>query len=573
MIKFGQLDVEGFCSIAELSINLGSSTGVTIIRGENGAGKTTMLSAINWILYGKTLKEGVSEVNTKKKYQKSNYKGTKGSLFFDKDGTTYQVIRCSNYSGEVLGSRGKDTLHYLIDGVETEQKKKALIQEEIVNTLGMTQKLFSSSIMFGQGVTRLIQESGTDKKKLFEEVFEISYLNIARNIAQKYREAKLDEYDDLKHYVDSLVKEKDNTENTYRELKEEEDKFSESVKEEVKEVKDSIKEIEYKIKDLDYNPILLAKATKKLEKHENKLKQIKADFDKNQSKVKHALSIDGLSELIDGIAFHINTGKTDKALAKLSDLRTAIVVVNSYNDIKSELQGKINICQKEIFRLKSVSRLITSNELQLQTLEKRLENLKNKKKDVLSPKYKKKAKQLKEEIDSFSDKVNKLKEEVGNYNWVIQDPLGNNGIKTYIFESSLDMLNKSLNRYSDILGFRVEFGVDLNTTKKDFYTLIEIDGGILDYNELSGGQKQLINIAMAFAMHESCTYSKGINIMFLDEVFESLCKSNIEIVVELIKSVSKNKSIFLITHQESLPLSNSKTILVEKKDKLSKFTF
>lgn len=573
MIKFGQLDIEGFCSIDKLSINLSGYKGVTLIKGENGAGKTTILSAINWILYGKTLKDGVSNVNTKKKYQPSHYKGTMGSIFFEKNNITHQIIRCSSYTGEVLGSKGKDTLHYIVDGSEIEEKKKYFIQQAIIDDLGMSAKLFSSSIMFGQGVTRLIQESGTDKKKLFEEVFEIGYLNIARNIAQKYRDAKLDEYNELKRCVDSLVKERDSAESTYSELKEEEDRFSESVKEEVKEVKASIKEIECKIKDLEYSPTLLAKATKKLEKHENKLKQIKADFDKNQSKVKHALSIDGLSELIDGIAFHINTGKTDKALAKLSDLRTAIVVVNNYNDIKGELQGKINTSQKEIFRLKSVSRLITSSELQLQTLELRLKKLKNKKKDILSPKYKKKAKQLKEEIDSFSEKVTKLKEEVDNYNWVIQDPLGNNGIKTYIFESSLDMLNKALNRYSDILGFRVEFGVDLNTTKKDFYTLIEIEGEILDYDELSGGQKQLINIAMAFAMHESCTYSKGINILFLDEVFESLCRSNIEIVLELIKSISMDKSVFLITHQDSLPLSNSKTILVERKNKLSKFTF
>ena len=573
MIKFGQLDIEGFCSIDKLSINLSGYKGVTLIKGENGAGKTTILSAINWILYGKTLKDGVSNVNTKKKYQPSGYRGTMGSIFFEKNNVTHQIIRCSSYTGEVLGSKGKDTLHYIVDGSEIDEKKKYFIQQAIIDDLGMSAKLFSSSIMFGQGVTRLIQESGTDKKKLFEEVFEIGYLNIARNIAQKYRDAKLDEYNELKHYVDSLVKEKNNVESTYNDLKEEEDKFSESIKKEKASIKSSIKGLKESIESLDFDPKLLAKAQNKLDRYDSRLEKLLSEFNEKKMKVTHSMSIEGLTELIDGIAFHINTGKTDKALAKLSDLRTAIVVVNSFNDIKGDLKEKINNVRAEISRLKSIDRLLISKGEQLNSLEKRLVSLDSKKKDILSPKYKKKFKQLKEEIESHSEKVNKLKEEVDNYNWVIQDPLGNNGIKTYIFESSLDMLNKALNRYSDILGFRVEFGVDLNTTKKDFYTLIEIEGEVLDYDELSGGQKQLINIAMAFAMHESCTYSKGINILFLDEVFESLCRSNIEIVLELIKSISVDKSVFLITHQDSLPLSNSKTILVERKNKLSKFTF
>lgn len=573
MIKLGQLEVEGFCSIEKLSINLAGYKGVTLIKGENGAGKTTILSAINWIIYGKTLKDGVNNVNTKKKYQPSGYKGTMGSIFYEKDGVTYQIIRCSGYTGEVLGSKGKDTLHYLIDGCEIEEKKKYFIQQAIVNDLGMSAKLFSSSIMFGQGVTRLIQESGTDKKKLFEEVFELEYLNVARAIAQKYRDAKQEEYNRVKSKVDSLVRDRNNAMETYRELKDKEDKFSDIVKGEIKSTKNTIKELKVSIQEIDYKPNLLAKANKKLGELENKLNNLVGELNKSQSKVKHALSIDGLTELIDSIAFNINSGKTDKALAKLSDLRSAIVVIDNFNDLKSKLQEKISKTRSEISNQKGLERLLTSKSERLNNLKERLESLKEKKKDILSPKYKEKAKELETKINSYSESINKLKDEVENYDWVIKDPLGNNGIKTYIFESSLDMLNRSLNRYSDILGLRVEFGVDLNTTKKDFYTLIEIDGEVLDYDELSGGQKQLINIVMAFAMHESCTFSKGINILFLDEVFESLCRSNIEVVLELIKTMANDKSIFLITHQDSLPLSNSKTILVERKNKLSKFTF
>ena len=103
--------------------------------------------------------------------------------------------------------------------------------------------------------------------------------------------------------------------------------------------------------------------------------------------------------------------------------------------------------------------------------------------------------------------------------------------------------------------------------------MITMDGSDVFYEELSGGQKQLVNLAMAFAMNEMMSYSKGINIAFLDEVFESLSSDNIEIVTELIKKVYRDKTLFIITHQESLPISNSKILEVKKQKGLSYYNF
>ena len=93
----------------------------------------------------------------------------------------------------------------------------------------------------------------------------------------------------------------------------------------------------------------------------------------------------------------------------------------------------------------------------------------------------------------------------------------------------------------------------------------------MDYDELSGGEKQLCNVAMAFAMNESLTASKGINIAFLDEVFESLSSDNVEVVTSLIRHIFKEKTLFLITHLDSLPLGNTKILQVEKTQGLSKY--
>ena len=72
-------------------------------------------------------------------------------------------------------------------------------------------------------------------------------------------------------------------------------------------------------------------------------------------------------------------------------------------------------------------------------------------------------------------------------------------------------------------------------------------------------------------MNESLTMSKGINLAFLDEVFESLSSDNVEVVTSLIRHTFADKTLFLITHLDSLPLSNTKILQVEKVNGLSSY--
>ena len=76
-------------------------------------------------------------------------------------------------------------------------------------------------------------------------------------------------------------------------------------------------------------------------------------------------------------------------------------------------------------------------------------------------------------------------------------------------------------------------------------------------------------LKIAFAMAEAMSAARGINITFLDEVFENLSEDNIEVVISLIKYIYEHKTLFLITHQKSLPLSNVKVWQVEKTNGLT----
>lgn len=573
MIKLGKLIIEGYGSIPKYECDLDNGY-INIIRGPNGYGKTTLLSSITWVFYGKPSKEGVTDVGTWKEFRTKEYQGTKVEIYWNNNSEVHQVIRCSDYKGKVEGSKGGNRLVYLIEGVEVKNKKKLEIQALIEENLGLSYALFKNSIMFGQGLKRLIQETGPDKKKLFEEVFDVAYLSRAKSIAQDEKQEVLEEIRAIQSKAKVIESNYDNAIATYQDLKSHEQVFHTELKKSLESVRAKVRQGNMMIDDINLG---LHKKEKLLAKAIEKDSQLKLDIDKlyqtyldNKDKLDEVTSINGLDSLIK-VIIKLILSKPKKAISKLKELQSSIIDMNNHNDKRNSLLEAKSKVKDEVRELKSaISELEEMLEL-IETNRSELDRLVGQKQTISSPPYKKKARKYKKELKAINKELGPLLEKLEDYDWVINDPLGNNGIKSYIFESSLGTLNDTLMEYANILGLSIEFGVDLETTKKDFYTLVEYKKRIVDYNELSGGQKQLVNLAMAFAMWESTSSTKSINILFLDEVFESLSRDNIEIVLDLIKHISKGKSIYIITHHESLPLSNSKTINLAYKNGLTSF--
>lgn len=84
-------------------------------------GKSSFLNAISWCLYGKTLKN-IKDVNTLESWRPNDYKGTMVKIFFEKDGSIHQIIRCQEYKGKVEEAKGGNRLLYLIDGAPSKRK-------------------------------------------------------------------------------------------------------------------------------------------------------------------------------------------------------------------------------------------------------------------------------------------------------------------------------------------------------------------------------------------------------------------------------------------------------------------
>lgn len=567
MLTFLNLEAEGFCSIESLHLQL-NPTCTILIKAPNGKGKSTILSALVWAIYGKNLK-GVSEVNTWKQVRPKDYKGTKVQVYFQKDSHTYKIVRCQKYD-EVLedGAKGKDRLIFMKDGDIVDIKGKGKIQDFINREIGLSYTLFMNSIMFGQGIKRLIQESNSDKKKIFEEVFDLEFLNLAKGIALQDKNNIVAQINEVEHQSQLLKKELEANNEAYFDLRDREKSFKKKNREERKSLK----------QDREKLTKLLIQKQKQIKDEVDASIKIKI---KNQNKLisdirgklNNAKKISNVSlkEVIKELVIQLEGGNYKRALRDAKSIYNAFSDIEKYEKKYSKAQDRLEELENVDERYKKLKSDCDDIADDLASIDEDLAKLKQEKLKVMSPKYKQKLKEIRKNLRKVDEDFHNKELELENYNWLINDPLGNNGIKAYLFDSSLEFLNRTLDKYSEVLGFRIEFNIDLGTARKDFVTLIERDGMIMDYDELSGGEKQLCNVAMAFAMNESLTASKGINIAFLDEVFESLSSDNVEVVTSLIRHIFKEKTLFLITHLDSLPLGNTKILQVEKTQGLSRY--
>ena len=570
MIQFGNIIIEGFCSIPYLELNLGSK-GITVIRGATGEGKTTILSALVWGAYGKNLK-GKSDVNTWEKYRPKNYNGTKVEIYFGKDGKTHKITRCLKYKGEVNGAKGKDRLIYEIDAVEVSEKNRGEIQALINADLGMSYSLFMNSILFGQGMKRLIQESSSDKKELFEEIFELEYISKARDIAKGYYTEALREYNEISQKYSSSKEKKQSIQRMLDDLK----KQANHVK----------NDLSSRVKVLEKKLSLLAKAKKENELKEtvtykNRIEQRIQEARDNQKELLNKINDAkkktrvSLEEFIGVIIKLLKRGDIKNSLKRLMEVKKAFGDIERLQDKCSKLADKISNYRDKLEELRDqeyeankVQRDIDLTHVEIKKL------LSEKRAGVnlgLIKKYKTQLSTISDKLQSIESEMEEKRAKVDNYKWVMDDPLGNRGIKAFLFESSLDILNETLESYSEVLGFSILFYVDIQGVKKDFNTQIIMDGIEVSYEELSGGQKTLVNIAMAFAMNEVMTKAKGINIAFLDEVFENLSSEYVDLVIGLIRKIYKDKTLYLISHQESLPIPNARVLTVTRERGLSQY--
>lgn len=599
MIRFNKIEIEGFGSIIKpITYRLGK-TGLNVIKAANGSGKSTIINALSWVLYRKMLKEKADFRPWDHVVENfPEFKGTRVKVYFKIGKDSYQIARHFKYKKKApeINEKGNSKLILLVNGEASVLRDVRDVQAEIEGILGLSFDLFKNSVVFGQKLKRIITETGPNKKKVFDEAFETAFINRAKELTMADQNELLAELSDVKAKL-RLVEEKIKRKREVLKLGEsfEENKSAQlaEIKSEISELKASIKEeddlqaryqdYEVQLKEHEEKLSLHKRYQDKLEEFKDELfrKEIQATDKESQYTAKK----NAFSELSRQLAKKIaNCPRCGQPLSKQKSKEEKARIQEEVKHLKVELKGlsagmkaldeqiqklreKEDKYNENLERAKELTREInfinqqlSSTREELQEIEyhkKSLTKLQEKKKKVASQKNKvnigkleRSIKRLHKRYSNYQKRFNKLENRKEVNEWLIRDPLSNSGLKAYIFDALLIRLNNLLSDYHRFLGFTIRFEINMDSKRKEFISYIFKNEDIIPYQDLSGGQQQLVDIVVALSIFDIISYSKGCNVLMMDEIFESLDESNVELVSELISSKAQDKAIHLITHQK-----------------------
>lgn len=617
MLYFKSVTLTGFGSYIEETKFKLNRPGLNIVIGENGGGKTTAFSAIRWALFGVSLK-GTKDVTTWKHLQPKGFQGTKVVLKFKKDNINYEVIRTKDYKGKLFGAKAKDKLILVENGKPwVDSSKKKDTEAEIHRLIGFNDELFMGSVIFGQRMKKLIESSGPDKKRLFEEAFSAGFIQDALIRAKEDLKDATEELSSEELKLDRITSDRDGLKLLIKKMEEFKQSWEKERKSRMREVKAEIEEIkadnnkpEVSEEEIENS---LNVQRKKIKKAEDGIKMVETHFKKTLDPLQEELgdimkqlaintssegsykyqirSLESPKPMCPTCGSGMDPKKAKKLLKETQGHLGVLLTKDkadreAYKEVKAELrkneedrEEKLKQFNKDrdsaknkIRSLENELKNINSQKEQKERTTKRLTKLKDTLKNLINDKgekydttkEQKALKKIKSEIAKAKPLVEDLKQKVDDLKWLVGDMLSNKGLKAYIFNRMLTQLNEKLRYYEQFIGYRVEFSVDLEGGNKDIYTVCYTNEVAIYYEDLSGGEKQLVDAATAFALFDVISSSRPVNLLVFDEPFEGLTEENTEILSELIQQKSMGKSVYLISHNVDLQQSSHKIIRIRK---------
>jgi len=599
-IDFWEAKITGFKSIDQLTFDF-DQKGINLLKGENGSGKTTIFEALYWCLYGELLKDTKQEgVATKKKYRQ-DFNGTRVVVTFSNGKDDFIIARHLNYTKNTLGNRGDSKLVVVKNNEQvSEALHKTDIQAYIDEVLGVNAKTFINSVLFGQRMKRLIESDAADKRDIFSQFFDIDWLETAKEKAKEFKDTLKAECTIIERNMAVLserIKAIHQAEETAKKHKTQWELDKQEQIAELKTEQDSLKVLPNKEPKKKHKDIVLDDSdVRKLQLALTSLENIYAM--KQQSinlKVSERQTVDvEISDTCPMCKTKLSPQKVQEAQRTIAN--KLFILDNEIDKLKKEqseltiTEGKERLSkakvayakQEELYNAESELRRLYNEALK----EYEAQKIKNGQITLQKEKITSKIILLKEKVyvpleDTNEDSIEKVEKalakgtaeleektaEIIKYDWWITKGFGANGLKNYVINSMLQVLNTTIKKYAIRLGLSIKFSIDLEgKTKKFNVDIFKSDGLEIMYNELSGGEKTRIDLALSFGIFDMLAATKTkFNILLLDEAFENLDEAGVYDIGELMREKSQTTNIFFITHG-NLDMMGVNEITVRKID-------
>ena len=549
MILFEKVRWKNFLSTGNQysEINF-QSHATTLIVGDNGTGKSTVLDALTFSLFGKPFRK----INKGQLINSTNEKDCSVEVEFSIGTISWKV------------SRGikPNTFEIYRDDKLLDQSHNANDQQKWLeqNVLKMNYKSFTQIVVLGSSTfVPFMQLTATNRREVIEDLLDIKIFSSMNNIIRDKIRVEKESINTLDLKKESL---NDKVEMQEKFMEEIESRGKENIKDKEGKIKvlnieidthiehnqllqSSVDEAEEELKDV----VGAGDKLVELNNYRGKISQKVASVTKEHKFFTQNTVCPTCTQSIDE-NFRIN--KIDDAQTRAKELQSGFQKLEEAIKTEQERERHFSNLSKEITKLThgisknntSISgcqRQVRELESEIQTLTSQLEN-RSAEHDKLET--------FKDNLQETYDALVSRKDTIKYYNF-IYGLLKDGGVKTKIIKKYLPLINQQVNRYLQMMDFYINFTLD-EEFNETVQSPIHED---FSYASFSEGEKQRIDLALLFTWREVAKFKNSVstNLMILDEVFDSsLDGQGTEEFLKIIRYVIEDANIFVISHKTGM---------------------
>jgi len=520
-----------------------NSSHLTLISGKNGSGKSTIVEAIVFGLFGKPYRN----INKNQLVNSINQKQCVIDLEFESGKKKYRIVRGIKPHVFEIYENGK-----LLNQNPNIRDHQKVLETQIIK---MSYKTFTQVVMMGSGnYIPFMELQPYQRREFIEDLLDIKIFSAMNTIVKDNIKSLKDEIKDIDTEIKSLKERAIMQKNFIEKQVKEKSQNAQVIRDNINSCLDTNKGIQTEISKLLLESETLAESNRFDELHE-----VLGEFRLNQKKIQSSISdLVNSKQLYESIDFCPTCRQTisdqdakritneidldiqkckdelDVVDAKLMEIHQSLVDVDaiskqieSINSSIAELNEKLNINNAMILRDQVALEGMTDTT----SIDEEKSKLKDYAKRIV-----KTDSQKKKSVESL------------HLNTIAANLLQDSGIKAKIIKQYIPVINKLVNKYLTKLDFFVSFNLDENFNEsvksrhRDEFT----------WGSFSEGQKMRINLALIFTWREIARMKNSINtnIVFFDELLDSsLDGSGMDLALGLLDDM-KDSNVFVISHRE-----------------------
>lgn len=561
MILFEKIRYKNFLSTGNqfTEVDLIKSP-TTLIIGNNGSGKSTILDALTFSLFGKSFRG----VNKPQLINSINEKDCVAQIEFKIGSNNWKVIRGLKptifeiyKNGELLNqdSASKDQQTWL---------------ESVV--LKMNYKSFTQIVILGSSnFVPFMQLSAATRREVIEDLLDIKIFSSMNSVLKDKIKTCRDEIKNLDYKKDS-VQDKLNMQKSFIE------QIQNIGKKDVESKNQIIKNITEENEKLLADSLVLEDS---LVKKQEQLVEFFGASDKLRKlgNLKGKITQKITTVIEEHKFFNANTvcptctqsieeafriNKIEDAQNKAKDLQSGYKELEQAIEEEENRERHFTSISKEVTNLtheiSQINTKISGHQRQIRNLEQEIQTITDqlKNRNIEHEKLK----QLEEQYDKFSRDIDSKKDLLINFSFV-SELLKDGGVKTQVIKKYLPVINLQVNKYLQMMEFFINFKLD-----EEFNESIESPiHDDFSYTSFSEGERMRIDLALLFTWREIAKIKNSLNcnLIIFDETFDSsLDTFGTDEFMKIIRYVIKDANTFVISHKEGMRDKFSEVLKFEK---------